>query len=400
MFVPRALATAAALLLLLLAAGAADAIADGKFADGTLVETDVCFSASGNGRQATMRLPYQPASNEILVRDLPDAPKVTISCMHVVETGPATTAGHCDGVKSELYICSAPVKSEVFTCDRLVEYIYANRVVVNRGSLNGPMRRWRLEWGSGGKPTICFPRIVEMVAVVSVEQQLTGSPWVFGILITIVALFVLCMLLFGLHQFRTYAKRRAYFEAQGKAPVLVMSPSGGGDGAQTMSSPAGAEADPGRMPPQPLPIAEARDLYLASVQGRDQFIDMDGSVLQRYTTHDATAEHIAAVEQEEARALQRPAPSLYQRSFLQPLDAAAVDTSVAVYSPRGRGGGGLPGVTDTPTVVPAGTLEHTRRSARRYIAALAGVVVCADCDRPVQDAATPQFCARSGKRHY
>ena len=385
----------------------AAAIANDKFFDGSLLSEDVCYSSSGNARLSTLSVQLAPASREILYT-LPNSPKIVISCLHVVETTLSGSESQCvrpGGDTSQMYLCNAPENSQTFTCEKLSEYLYVSRRTIARGSVNEADRQWRLEWSSGGQSAECFPRLVEFVAVIESEFEITGNVWVLAIMGVLLALVVVCVAVFACYQFKTYTERAVRFEQQVKDPANAMSPGFGTQPQVPMQEggQAGQQMQPDEeagLGPQPLPIAEVRQLYMSSLHGQDQFIDVEGGVARKYVAHDATQEHIAHGEQQRALAALRDgggagSPSLYQRSFLTPLDTGAVDTSVSVWSPRDRD----VRAADV-TVVPMDTLERTRRSPRRFDPLHRGIVACGDCELPVQGATTPQFCAVSGKRHF
>lgn len=241
----------------------------------------------------------------------------------------------------------------------------------------------------GAKAAYCYPRQIQLVAIVSTSDQTTGNVVLLVFVGILLGLVAIC---FGILAFYTLRRHAARLRREGDieaAPPL----------------PPGANPEPvlpgveGQYPPQPLPMAEVRALYLLTPHAAAHHISMDGVVTPRYIPHDHFQKHVELTSRSQP-AFERQL-SVYERALQNDGlgDLTGIKDPVREWSPTDH-----PEALEPLTAIPIPVLERAEKSPRRYNpirdAELDKVIACGDCGVVVQDAAAPKYCIKTGKRHY
>jgi hypothetical protein len=378
--------------------------------DGSLLEDDVCYSSTGAQRIASVTLNTLPSTDRIVMFDqIEQAPKITVSCVNYIRVARGSSAAVTDALCAapiRTYLCSSPTNTEEWSCEELYEFSIAARVDVSQGSTRDDARKWRIEITPGARALACYPRQLQLVAIIFTEEASKGNEVLLGFVGLMLGCVGLCIVLFAVYTIRKHMNKMAHRNAAAAAaaPPHPDLEAVDADGVP-VEPPALPVSEPvpgleGEYAPQPLPISEVRALYFRSPLGRDAFLNPDGTVGRHHAPADRFEEHLEESRREAGMLAYRD--SVYARSLRDgPLEASAVQkTDITIWSPQLR-----PAAMDVPTVVPVDVLDRAQHpySPRQFNPLSrdgGGTLVCADCGAVVQDQATPRVCQASGKRHY
>jgi len=293
----------------------------------------------------------------------------------------------------------------------LYEYSIANIIDVSRGSINGDARRWRIEMAPGARAGFCYPREIQMVAIVRTDQPVTGSVVLLVFVGLLLGCIAICVIGGAVYTFtRQLEKRQREAEPMSIIPHPDVVDPADPDGekrnaALTAAAESGAYPGlDGEYAPQPLPIREVRALYLQQQSelegagGGSRIVGADGTMSPRIDPVDHFEEHVrrsAALNATLGRH-----PTLYERSFQEATDGFGQARHVQPWSPQEH-----PEALEPATVVPIDVLDRVQRphSPRRFNPLHrdgGGTLVCADCEAVLQQDGTPKICAKSGRKHY
>lgn len=362
--------------------------------DGTLLEQDICYSSTEHLRIGTANVGAEPNARIVIFDRLPQAPKVSIACIHVLEVAGTSAIARdtqCNA-QARVHLCKAPVDDPNWDCEELFEYTFGHRVAVERGTINGNTFRWRIELDLSAKASSCYPRTVQMVAVIADRQRVEGNWVLFGFVIAFLVLVAICIGIFAFYAIRKHVSK---VNARYDAPIIAspmqlqQEQQQDGEGGELVPLPV-TDAE---FAPQPLPIAEVRSMYMQSEAAKGHVLGPDGALSPRYVPEDHLAEHIAKSTREAAELARRP--SLYEKSFTKTLETTSQAPPVVVWSPTEH-----PEAMEPGTTIPIDVLEKAQRSPRRFNPLHRGTIVCADCHAVVQEETTVRICPVSGKRHF
>jgi hypothetical protein len=378
--------------------------------DGSYAEDNVCYSSTGNLRLGTLYFTSAPTSDSVpIFTALDSAPRLNIYCVHYVQTSTASaTDTTCAGV-IRTFLCSASLAVDDWTCEEIYEYAIVDRLEISRGREHGTEKRWRIDIHPGATSSACYPRTIQMVAIVQPTWPDRGNVALMVIVGVMLGCLAICVIAFAVYALRKHSRK--VMMRGDEAPVnfnqhpdLVMLDEDGNP-VPPQPAPPGSPVPglDGTFAPQPLPIAEVRALYMMSPRAESHIMLPDGTLAPRYFPEDRLEEHIQKTMDDERFQTRRP--SVYQRSFRERLDSGGV-LPVVEWSPRDH-----PEAMDMPTVVPLATLERAQRpfTPRRYNPLYQDgtgggeqdtTLICADCNAVVQAESTGKYCPVSGRRHY
>ena len=402
---------------------------EGAFLTDEELEIEICYSAAAGyvSRVAVQSVPNNP----IDILTIPGAhKKFQISCMEVFESGPVLAPSQISLCASPalLFICTAFISAPTdFTCESAPAYQTEQRVQYVIGGQNEEERHIKIQWRPQQTGVICFPRDLTFQLVggpIVPEESNTAAVVAFIVIVVI----VFCIVAF----FITYQLRkvlRKFWKKQKARPAAHLSEV---EQVNTLKA-LGQDPSPARSRGLPMKLANrAPDMY------DEHHIYSSGP--QYSVIEDGTLELSAQPLPKPwyMRAhydLNKPPP---QEDFDVPIDRIQRAESITRTPRQGNNS------RATPTSRPArdGSREQSASfyrnmydeqpysndhySGRRardvdqqpppemdYYDPDTGrpvtdsmeeeddiVLTCTDCLLPIRGPDTPQYCRKTGKRHY
>ena len=406
---------------------------------------NMCYSTTGMFARSSLSLRSKPEGREVAFTFPNTAPKVEIQCMFLIERSATSTAGLCNAV-STLWLCKAPINTNDFECEQLVDYISDPKTVTVRGTQYGPQYRWRIEWDPVAKNEFCYPRDVQFTMIGTTSFPNSGTVGAVVVFTILVVLVIGIVVVFGGATLKRRLRRKWR---------------------QEPDEPTVRSAD---LPP-PIPLTEAmRDLEEVEAQkrhprplleapdhesfsgrrglgmasdfssnpdqtvygGRDTFSPSGRVEIPKRASlyHKSLAEPLPHEEQvspwkqrQQQLAVQASSMSPNRRPAFPQLESpdGATKRGLITSTSPGSGVSALQQITPTPppryippseipSVIPPEVHQRLTGAPTSPLAAGSSVkrspvpppdvLVCADCMLRVQERSTPRHCEVTGKRHY